>query len=94
MMQAVHHSKSFKYRITVKHIIKVSFSIVRMTTPIYSIGKRHLLHLSKESLPATYSGYYYGLKHPLSKTMDDILGRFQDSGLVEVNAYAFFYILQ
>ncbi len=62
-----------------------SFFTSRISTPIYIIGRRHELLLSKEGLPGTYSGYYYRLKHPHEKKFEFYLGALQDVGIIKVS---------
>ncbi len=56
----------------------------RMTTPLYSVGSRHIFRPGSESLPNGYSGYYYILKHPKRHVFDDVVRRLTDAGIIQV----------
>ncbi len=47
-------------------------------------GKRHKMRLSREALPTSYSGWYYGLKMPLMRDFDKALAWLLDTGMYKV----------
>ncbi len=48
------------------------------------MGKRHKVSLSREALPTSYSGWYYGLKMPLIVDFNNALAWLVDTGTYKV----------